>query len=297
MRGGRRWGTSLPVQLAASPADGFFEAARWWDGTLWYSDYRNRTVNRLRADGTAEVVAELAGRPSGIGFAPDGAPLVLSIEDAKLWRLGDGEPEELADLSGRAIGTHDMAVDDAGRAYISEWGFDVWAGARAQATGILVRHPDGRVERCGDGLVMPNGIAITHDGSTLVVAETFAEPTARLVAFAIEADGTLGAKRTFAELGEAGADAPDGLCLDVEGGAWVAIPGKGEFRRVVEGGEVTDVVHVPAEDGNYCVDCALGGPDLRTLFMLVSETTGERLADGYDAVSRVETVAVTVPGY
>lgn len=285
------------MRLVGTPAEGYFEAARWWDGTLWYSDFRNRTVNRLRDDGTAEVVAELAGRPSGIGFAPDGAPLVLSIEDCKLWRLGEGGPEELADFSGQAIGTHDMAVDREGRAYICEWGFDVWAGAPAQATGILVRHPDGAVERCGEGLVMPNGIAITRDGSTLVVAETFAEPTARLVAFPIDADGRLGAKRTFAEFGPAGADAPDGLCLDAEDGAWVAIPGKGEFRRVVEGGEVTDVVGVPAEGGNYCVDCALGGPDLRTLHMLVSETTGERLADGYDAVSRVEAVDVTVPGY
>jgi sugar lactone lactonase YvrE len=284
------------VRLASKPADGFFEAARWWDGSVWYSDYRNRTVNRLHADGTVEVVAELSGRPSGIGFGPDGAPLVLSIEDAKLWRLGE-EPEELADFSDQAIGTHDMAVDGDGRAYVSEWGFDVWAGAPAQSTGILVRHPDGAVERCGDGLVMPNGIAITHDGSTLVVAETFAEPTARLVAFAIEGDGSLGAKRTFADLGPAGADAPDGLCLDMEDGAWVAIPGKGEFRRVVEGGEVADVVSVPADGGNYCVDCALGGAELRTLYMLVSETTGERLADGYDAVSRVEAVDVTVPGY
>jgi sugar lactone lactonase YvrE len=153
------------------------------------------------------------------------------------------------------------------------------------------------VERCGDDLVMPNGIAISPDGKTLIVAETFAEPLARLTAFAIEADGRLGAKRTFAELGPTATDAPDGLCLDIDGGAWVAVPGKGEFRRVVDGGEVTDVVSVPAEDGNYCVDCALGGPELRTLHMLVSETDGERLANGYDAVSRVETVDVTVPGY
>ncbi len=285
------------MRLAGSPAEGFFEAARWRDGTLWYSDFRNRTVNRLRLDGTTEVVAELAGRPSGIGFAPDGAPLVLSIEDARLWRLGEGGPEELADFSDHAIGPHDMAVDRYGRAYISEWGFDVWADAPARAIGILVRHPDGTVERCGGGLVMPNGIAITRDGSTLVVAESFAEPTARLVAFSIEADGRLGAQRTFAELGPAGTDAPDGLCLDVEGAAWVAIPGTGEFRRVLEGGQVTDVVRVPADHGNLCVDCALGGPGLRTLYMLISETTGERLADGYDAVSRVEAVEVTVPGY
>jgi sugar lactone lactonase YvrE len=284
------------VRLVGAPAEGYFEAARWWDGTVWYSDFRNRTVNRLHADGTVKVVAELAGRPSGIGFGPDGVPLVLSIEDCKLWRLGD-EPEELADFSSMAIGTHDMAVDASGRAYISEWGFDVWAGAPAQATGILVRHPDGAVERCGDGLVMPNGIAITHDGSTLIVAETFGEPAARIIAFPIESDGCLGAQRTFAELGPAATDAPDGLCLDVEGGAWVAAPGKGEFRRVVEGGEVTDVVKIPADAGNYCVDCTLGGPELRTLYMLVSETDGERLANGYEAVSRVESVEVTVPGF
>jgi sugar lactone lactonase YvrE len=282
--------------LVVPPSDGYLEAARWWDGALWYSDFRNRTVNRVGADGAVGRVAAIAGRPSGLGFGPDGTPLTVSIEDCRLWRLGD-QPEELADFSAVAIGTHDMAVDGSGRAYISEWGFDVWSGAPAKSTGILIRHPDGTVERGGDGLVMPNGIAISGDRKTLVVAETFAEPEARLSAFEIGADGRLGGRRTFAELGPPTTDAPDGLCLDLGDGAWVAVPGKGEFRRVVEGGEVTDAVRIPAEGGNYCVDCVLGGADLRTLYMLISETDGERLANGYEAVSRVESVKVAVPGF
>jgi sugar lactone lactonase YvrE len=288
--------SSRDRQLLVKPIEGYFESARWHRGELWFSDFRNLTVNRVSPEGVMITEATVASRPSGIGFESDGTPLVVTIDDCKLWRLSGGPPVELADFGAVAFGTHDMAVDASGRAYVSEWGYDVWGGAAATPTGILVRHPNGEVERFGSDLVLPNGIAISADGGTLVVAETFAEPRARLTAFTVLPDGGLAEQRVFAEFGPPESEGPDGLCIDAEGGVWVAFPGLGQFRRVVAGGEVTDVIEIPAAEGNYCVDCALGGAEMRTLHMLIAETDGERLADNYDALSRVEAIEVSVPG-
>jgi sugar lactone lactonase YvrE len=60
---------------------------------------------------------------------------------------------------------------------------------------------------------------------------------------------------------------PDGICLDAEGAVWVANPVANECFRVVEGGEVVEVI----ETDNRCFACMLGGPDRTTLFMLTSQ--------------------------
>lgn len=284
-------------ELVVGPEEGYFEGARWHDGALWFSDFRKLGVSRVDAAGTPTKVATVPGRPGGLGFAPDGTPMVVSIDDCSVWRIGPGgELEKLGFLGDDAIGTHDMAVDAEGRSYIAEWGYDVLGGEDPRPTGVLVRHPDGRVERQGSGLFLPNGIAVSPDGRTLVVAETFAQPHTRLTAFDIGADGLLSNQRLFAGLGPVESDSPDGLCMDVEGGVWVSFPFCGEFRRVLTGGEITDTIQIPKAEGSHCVDCALGGPEMRTLYLLIADTDMERMADNYDATSRIEAVEVDIPG-
>jgi len=284
-------------ELVVGPEKGYFEGARWHDGALWFSDFRKLDVSRVDAAGTLTRVATVPTRPGGLGFAPDGAPMVVSIDDCAVWKLGPGgEPELLGSLGDDAIGTHDMAVDAEGRCYIAEWGYDVLGGEESRPTGVLLRQPDGRVERQGSGLFLPNGIVVSPDGRTLVVAETFARPNTRLTAFDIGADGALSNQRLFAEFGPVETDSPDGLCMDVEGGVWVSFPFRGEFRRVLEGGDISDTISIPKEEGSHCVDCALGGPEMRTLYLLIADTDMERMADNYDATSRIEAVEVDVPG-
>jgi sugar lactone lactonase YvrE len=284
-------------QVLVAPTEGYFEGARWHDDALWFSDFRNRTVSKLLVTGEVEAVAQIPGRPGGLGFDPSGAPLVVSIEDCALWRLGeDGAVEALGSFGEDAFGTHDMTVDRAGRAYVAQWGYDLLAGEPARATGILVRHPDGEIDRYGEGLILPNGIAISADERTLIVAESYAEPRTKLTAFDIAADGSLSGQRVFAEFGAPETDVPDGLCIDMEGAVWVAFPFRGEFRRVREGGEITHVISIPRTEGSHCVDCALGGPELRTLFLVIADTDMERLADNFGADSRIEAVEVYIPG-
>lgn len=292
----------LPAQsrrIVAQDDLGYLEAARWHDGALWFSDMTRRKIRRLVPGSNVEDVADVPGVPSGLGFAPDGAPMIVSLTDGRLLRLGANGMQELADLAAVAHHPNDMAVDREGRAYISPQGYDF--GSDPVGVGLIIRHPDGRIEMGGKGLIFPNGIAISEDGRTLVVAESFRAPRTRLTAFDVALDGTLTDQRVFAEFGSPSTETVDGIVIDSEGAVWAAFPWLGEFRRVKEGGEVTDVVRIEPDDayvdgGTFTVDAVLGGPDLRTLYMLIADTRPERIANGFDATGRIETIEVDVAG-
>ena len=276
---------------------GYLEAARWHDGALWFSDIKNHTVHRLAPGGELESVVRVPARPSGLGFDADGSLLLISMEDEKLMRVHDGQTEEVAELGPVTMHPNDMAVDREGRAYISQFGYDLFGGGEPVGTSLVVRHPDGRVEQCGSDLIFPNGVAISHDGKTVVTAQSFGAPNTKLTVFDVQPDGALGNQRVLAEFGPPDTDVLDGICMDSDGGVWVACPFVGEFRRVDAAGNLTDVIAIPPEGGNYCVDAALGGEDLRTLYMLIADTDVVRLGNNWDSTARVEAVEVDVPGF
>lgn len=278
---------------------GYLEAARWHLGALWFSDMTRRKICRLTAEGVVEDIADVPGRPSGLGFAPDGAPMVISMDDGRLLRVGEAGLQELADLAPVAFNPNDMAVDREGRAYIGPQGYEF--GSEPVGVGLIIRHPDGRIDEGGEDLIFPNGIAISGDGRTLVVAESFRSPRTRLTAFDVDDDGALQNQRIFAEFGSVDTDTVDGIAIDSEGAVWAAFPWVGEFRRVREGGEVTDVIRIDADaayadGGTFAVDAVLGGPEMRTLYLLISDTSPERIGHDFDAVGRIEAIEVEVAG-
>jgi sugar lactone lactonase YvrE len=266
----------------------FLEGPRWREGRLYCSDMGAGRVVRIDpATGSAETVAEVPERPSGLGWLPDGRLLVVSMRDRRLLRQEhDGRLALHADLSELvAHWCNDMVVDDAGRAYVGNFGYDALAGEAQKPTRLVAVEPDGRARAVADGLVFPNGAAITDDRSRLVVAETFAH---RLTAFAIRPDGRLSAGRLFADLVDGSAD---GIAVDAEDAVWVACFAESEFRRVHEGGRVSEVVPVP---GEHAVACALGGEDRRTLFLLCARGI-EKLLEG-GASAWIRSLRVDVPG-
>ncbi|WP_078949493.1 SMP-30/gluconolactonase/LRE family protein [Streptomyces mutabilis] len=287
-------------RIVAQGGLGYLESARWHDGTLWFSDMTRYKVYRLSSDGRPEVVADVPGRPSGLGFDPDGAPMVVAIDDAQLLRLGNATPEKLADLAPVAFHPNDMAVDRNGRAYIGPQGYVF--GEDPVGVSLVVCHPDGRIDTGGEDLIFPNGIAISGDGRTLVVAESFRAPRTRLTAFTVTDDGSLVDQRVFAEFGSPDTETIDGICIDSEGAVWAAFPWIGEFRRVRDGGEVTDIIRITPDTeaypdgGAFAVDLALGGPEMRTLYMLISDTNPQRLGNSMDATGRIEAIEVDVAG-
>lgn len=236
----------------------FFECPRWRDGRLWVSDYWGGRVSAIAPDGTSETVAEVPTSPSGLGWLPDGTLLVVSMMDSKVLRVDGGVTSVHADLSEHAgPQANDMVVDASGRAYVST--IDYLAFAEMPATNLVRVNPDGTVAVAAAGLSFPNGSVITPDGSTLIIAESWA---GRLTAFDIASDGTLDNRRVWAALPEG--SAPDGMDLDAEGAVWVADVASNRAIRVREGGEIVDEVGV---GDLHVIACALGGEDGRTLFL------------------------------
>ncbi|MGO4257434.1 SMP-30/gluconolactonase/LRE family protein [Marmoricola sp. RAF53] len=257
---------------------GLVESPRWHDGRLWFADWSAGEVRVLSDDGpeaTSEVVVRHASLPLCFDFLPDGTLLVVSAAERALLRAGpDGTLTRYADLAALApYGCNDIVVDGRGHAYVNSPGFDFATGPPPGPTApgtVLLVTPDGTARQVADDLSFPNGMAVTADGRTLVVAESYG---CRLTAFDVADDGTLGDRRTFADLGE---DPPDGICLDADGAAWYADVPHQHCVRVAEGGEILDVV--PLDRGAFA--CMLGGAGGRTLFAVGARWPGaERLGD------------------
>lgn len=265
---------------------GFPEAPRWHDGRLWFSDFVSRKVHVLDLSGHLADVVEVPQVPSGLGWLPDGHLLIVSMEDRKLMRLQEEGLVVHADLSALArYSCNDMVVDAMGRAYVGNFGFDFAKGEKARPTILIQVMPDGSSNMVADNLLFPNGIIVTTNGRTLILAETFAS---RLTAFDIMPGGKLGARRVFAQFGRGRRDAvPDGICLDENGGVWVASPSTNECFRVLDGGEVTDRVST-APDNAFA--CMLGGPDRRTLFICAGRM------DQQPQAGKIYVADVEVPG-
>lgn len=267
----------------------FPEGPRWHADRLWFSDMHDGEVRAVGLDGRVETIVAVPHEPSGLGWLPDGRLLVVSMHDRRLLRLDPGGLVEVADLTPFATWhCNDMVVDARGRAYVGNFGFDLHAReprAAVMPADLVLVHPDGRAEVAAKDLLFPNGSAITPDGRTLIVGESFA---ARLSAFDVADDGRLANRRVWAQL-EGGA-VPDGICLDAEGAVWIASPTTNEFLRVREGGAVAARVAVDRS----AIACMLGGPARRTLFLCTSKHHDP--ADTGAREARISCVDVEVPG-
>ncbi len=265
----------------------FPEGPRWHDDRLVFSDMHDHRVQSLDPrTGTMTTLFELATQPSGLGWLPDGRLLVVSMTDRRVLRFEDGKLVEHANLFDLAPWwCNDMVVDRTGRAYVGNFGFDMYGGGQPRKTNIVRVDPDGTATSAADDLGFPNGMVVTPDGNTLIVGESFG---GTLTAFRIAADGSLHDRRVFAQLEGA---VPDGICLDAEGAVWIVCPMSSRCLRVLEGGEITDEVTV--ERGTFA--CALGGDDLRTLFICAAEDHDPATAANARS-GRIEAVTVDVPG-
>ena len=264
----------------------FPEGPRWHDGRFWFSDMHAGRVFAVGMDGVAEMIVEVEGEPSGLGWLPDGRLLVVSMQDRRLLRLDPGGLTEVADLSPLAsFHCNDMVVDRAGRAYVGNFEFDLHKQESPRGANLILVHPDGRTEVAAKDLLFPNGAVITPDGKTLIVGESFG---ACLTAFDVAPDGGLHNRRVWAKLEGA---VPDGICLDEEGAIWVASPvGVGGVLRVREGGEVAERIAVE----NEAFACMLGGPERRTLFICTAPDSDPKKTT--DCRGRIEIVEVDVAG-
>jgi sugar lactone lactonase YvrE len=271
---------------------GMGESPRWHEGRLWFSNWGTNEIVAVDLDGNSEVIGA-GGGGSGwaVNWLRDGRMLVTGGELVRVEPDGSRVRHSDLGLISR-YGWSEITVDGRGNAYVNSINFDfgdfreVMAGGDAPGKIALVT-ANGMAREVADGLAFPNGMAVTPDNSTLIVAESFA---ARLTAFDIAADGSLSNRRVWADV------TGDGICIDAEGAVWcsaVDADGASVVHRVRQGGEVLDRI----ETDRPCYACMLGGEDGRTLFMLVQEWFGpDQMDELIEAkTGRILTARVEVP--
>ncbi len=245
---------------------GFGESPRWHDGRLWFCNWGRSEIVAVEPSGKSEVIARVPTTiPFSIDWLPDGRLLVVSGPEALLLRREpDGSLATHVDLRSVSGSFNEIVVDGRGNIYVNGAGFDVMAG-ESFAPGVIAEvSADGAVRKVADGMAFPNGMAITPDNATLIIAESYGR---KLTAFDIGADGGLSNRRVWADLGDG---VPDGICIDAEGAVWYGdVPNK-RCVRVREGGEVLETIDLD----RGCFACMLGGDDGRTLFMMAAEWSG-----------------------
>jgi sugar lactone lactonase YvrE len=270
---------------------GIGESPRWHNGRLWFSNWGKQEIVAIDPAGKSEVVVRLPFQsfPFSIDWLPDGRLLIVSTSSQPLLvQEADGSLASYADLGSLDIkGWNELVVDGRGNAYINGGNSNPMAGEEYTPGFIALVTPDGKTRRVADSIAFPNGMAVTPDNSTLIIAESYAK---QLTAFDIEADGSLTHRRAWAKLGEK--DNPDGICIDVEGAVWYAsVPGK-HCVRLREGGRVLQTVDL--EFG--CFACALGDADHQELFIMAAEWGGMQGAARSLPVGRVVAVPAPAPG-
>src|SRR4051812_5704667 len=246
-------------------ADGFglVESPRWHDRRFWFADWTSSEIRMLDDDGSSQVVVRHRSLPLCFDFLPDGTMLVVSSATTALLRLGsDGELSPYADLSPLSqLGANDIVVDGRGNAYVNsnDAEFGISAPPDGPAFGKVYLVPvAGEPRVVADDLDFPNGMAVTPDNRTLIVAESY---RFRLTAFEIADDGSLSGRRVFADLGD---DPPDGITIAATGAVWYADVPHGQCVRVADGGAVLDRVEL--DRGGFA--CVLGGVDEPTLYVV-----------------------------
>jgi sugar lactone lactonase YvrE len=268
------------------------ESARWRDGRLWLSNWGAAELLTFDLQGRRELVTKVPTTiPFSIDWLPSGQLLIVAGPEQRLLRREpDGSLVDHADLTGLPGGLNEIVVDGRGTIYVNG-GADFYPDEGVAPGFIAAITLDGAVRQIADNIAFPNGMCVTEDNSTLIIAESFA---AKLTAFDITDDGGLDNRRTFAEV------LADGICMDAEGAVWTPswLDNEPCCIRVTDGGEVLD--RIPLDQSGFA--CALGGPDGRTLFMLTADwhmaedfmDNLQRLTTG-PRTGHVLTTTVTVP--
>ena len=265
---------------------GLVESPRWHADRLYFSDWSAGEVLAVDLGGDIEVIARVASLPLCTDWLPDGRLVIVSSPDGRLLRREpDGSLVTHADL-GRP-GWNDIVVDGRGHAYVNGAGFSPTAGEEFKPGSVVLVPADGPVREVADDLAFPNGMAVTPDNSTLIVADSYRH---HLVAFDIGADGGLSGRQVWADLGEG---TPDGICVDAQNAVWYADVPNRRCARVAEGGTVLQTVEL--DRGGFA--CMLGGPDRTTLFIVAAQWRGMTESEMVSPGSgQVLTTQVDVPG-
>ena len=264
----------------------FFESPRYHQGYWYVSDFYSGQILRIDDKGVAEVVIEIEGQPSGIGWFSDGTMVFASMKDHSLYCF-DGEKIYLfADLSLFCGGLlNDIWVTKDDLVYCANFGFDFDGRDDPREADLILVDRGGNARVCASGLKFPNGIVTIDDGATLVVAETLGND---LVTFAIRSDGTLeSGKRSvvygdevvfgdFFSTMEQLKVTPDGIAGLGDDLIYVADPRGGLVHASTIGGDSEVVLDLGRHESPFAVAVSDSGDQLSMLVCVAPDSNPKR---------------------
>ncbi len=284
----------LTAEVCSGDAYFLGEGCRWDEvrAELYWVNIYDGQFFRARADGSRVDVVEHYDLGGSVGVV---APYARRDEgwivarDRSLWHLSEGgETDHLVDLEAPGdVRVNDGAADPWGRFWIGTTAHDAAPGRAA----LYLMDSPGTVSIVRTGLTTSNGLAWSPDRRTMYYVDS---GPAIVYAFDVDDRGQPGAQRIFAQLDPAAEGSPDGLCVDVEGGVWVALWGGGSVRRYAPDGEVIARVQVGASQPS---SCAIGGANATTLYVTTArEELSEESLAGEPLAGRLFCADVGVPG-
>jgi gluconolactonase len=258
--------SSAPVEFARS--EEFSEGPVFdYEGNLFFT--HGRFVTRVKPDRSRAVWAETSGA-NGHKVLPDGNHLLCVTGDKAIVLFSpDGKVIRAASTECHGMplrAPNDLTLDRRGGFYFTDPG-----GSRDKPIGT-VHYVDsaGVTHLVAGGMWVPNGLVLSQDGRTLFVAETLPN---RVVKFAVDDKGKLGALEEFAQLPfrDGHQPEPDGMALDTNGNLYVAHLGTSTVKVLAANGSPLRTLQA----GNYdASNLVFGGKDLNELY--VTGSTGHR---------------------
>ena len=234
-------------------------------GNVYFTDQPNDRIFKWSANGKIEMYMEGAGRSNGLYFDKQGN--LLSCADAKneLWKISkDKKPTVLvANFEGKRLnGPNDLWIDPKGGVYFTDpfYKRDYWSHTEPEIVkqDVYYLSPDGKtLSMAATDFEQPNGIVGSGDGKRLYVADIRGRKT---YVFDILADGRLGDRKLFTEMGS------DGMTTDHEGNLYLT--GKGVTVFDPQGKQIAHIDIDEPWTANVC----FGGKDRKTLFVTASKS-------------------------
>lgn len=266
-----------PIKLIKEGFNGTEGPIALPDGSLIFTETTASRITKISADGSISTFLENTNGSNGLAFNAKGDLISVQVQNT---RVGIIYPENHAKvLAENYEGTpfvrpNDLVVDKKGGVYFTDSGTaprpDAAAGtsaAPAPTPRPAVYHitPEGKLERIAIDIERPNGIQLSRDEKVLYVANTGGE---YVLAYDINADGSIGKRRNFAKLEgfrttETGpTSGADGLAVDAEGRVYVAsLLGLQIFDSA---GKALGIIPLPKQPQNL----AFAGADKKTLYIV-----------------------------
>ena len=251
-----------PPQVASGFV--FTEGPLWHsDGTLTFVDIRRSQILRLGTDGKTQIIRENSGDSNGMTFDKQGRVIICEMVNRRITRMDPNNVfTVIADkVNGKRLNRpNDVIGKSDGSLYFTNPGRERLepADVELEFNNILRVKPDGTVDVIIEKFDYPNGIAFSPDEKILYVANT--RPEKYIMAYDVNADGTVSNGRHFADMSSEEAGVPDGMKVDAEGRVYCTGPGGCWVFETP--GELIGIIKLP----EYPANCGWGGPDNKTMY-------------------------------